>query len=284
MQTMKGKRVPFPRAWVAWACSLAWLATGCTYVISEGLDERGNATKLVFPEITQSEALERGIFPNLNNLRQVKSGVTKDDLYYLLGRPHFRETRGAREWDYVLKFHDAEGIATCQYKVLFDTEMKGRTFHWKPESCADRLVDKPVTVAAPRKIRLQADAVFPFDKYAEQDMRPAGRKQLDELADELKSLASSAKIVITGHTDRLGSEAYNQRLSQQRAETVRNYLAAKGVPAAQMSAYGMGERQPIAECGGKMARDTLIACLEPNRRVDIDVSGEKASEAATGKE
>lgn len=284
MQPMKKNPERLPGIWAPLACSLALLTTGCTYAISERLDEQGNAAKLVFPEITQSEALERGIFPNLDNLRMVKSGVTKDDLYYLLGVPHFRETRRAREWDYVLKFHDAEGVTTCQFKVLFDTQMKGRTFHWKPESCADRLGKTPAPAAAePRRIRLQADALFPFDKYAEQDIRPAGRRQLDELADELRSLDPSAKIAITGHTDRLGSEAYNQRLSQQRADTVRSYLAAKGVSAAQMSAQGMGERRPVAECGGKMARSALIACLEPNRRVDIEVSGEKAPEKPADK-
>lgn len=285
MQPMKKNQAQVTGIWAPLACSLALLTTGCTYAISEGLDERGNAAKLVFPEITQSEALDRGIFANLDNLRQVKPGVTKDDLYYLLGVPHFRETRGAREWDYVLKFHDAEGVVTCQYKVLFDTEMKGRTFHWKPESCANRLGSRPAAVSVePRKIRLQADAIFPFDKYGEQDMRLAGRKRLDELAEELKSFAPSVKITITGHTDRLGSEAYNQRLSQQRAETVRGYLATKGVPAAQMSAYGMGEQQPVAECSGKMARSALISCLEPNRRVDIEVSGEKVLEKTIGKE
>ena len=273
MQAMKKNRTQLPRVLAPLACSLALLATGCTYAISERLDEQGKAEKLVFPEITQSDALERGVFVNLENLRKVKSGVTKDDLYYLLGRPHFRETRGAREWDYVLKFHDADGVTTCQYKVLFDTEMKGRYFHWQPESCADRLATKAAP-AEPRKIRLNADALFPFNKSGKQDMRPAGRKQLDELADELKSLPPSARIEITGHTDRLGSESYNQRLSQQRAETVRNYLVDKGAPAAQMSARGMGEQQPVVECD-QTVRSELIACLEPNRRVDIEVTGEK---------
>ena len=286
MQAMKRKQVRCPGVLTPWACSLALLVTGCTYAISEGLDEQGNATQIIFPEITQNEALERGIFPNLDNLRLIKPGMTKEDLYYLLGVPHFRETHGAREWDYVFKFHDAEGVTTCQYKVLFDTAMKGRNFYWKPESCADRLsVQKDAIASAePRRIRLKADALFPFGKFAEQDMRPAGRQQLDELATELKSLDSSARITITGHTDRLGSDAYNQRLSQQRAETVRGYLAARGVPGAQMSAQGMGEHQPVAECGGKMARKELIACLEPNRRVEIEVTGEKPLQKAAGKE
>lgn len=84
MQPMKKNPERLSGIWAPLACSLALLTTGCTYAISERLDEQGNAAKLVFPEITQSEALERGIFPNLDNLRMVKSGVTKDDLYYLI--------------------------------------------------------------------------------------------------------------------------------------------------------------------------------------------------------
>ena len=77
---------------------------------------------------------------------------------------------------------------------------------------------------------------------------------------------------IVGHTDRLGSNAYNQRLSQLRANTVREYLVSQGLPAGNMRAVGMGESQPVVQCSQRN-RPELIACLAPNRRVDVEVSG-----------
>ncbi len=82
----------------------------------------------------------RGILASRENLRKIGRGVSKDDLYSLIGRPHFREMRGAREWDYVLKFRDAPGapVRVCQYKVIFDKDMTGQGFHWKPGNCAEQ--------------------------------------------------------------------------------------------------------------------------------------------------
>jgi OmpA-OmpF porin, OOP family len=75
--------------------------------------------------------------------------------------------------------------------------------------------------------------------------------------------------VVTGHTDRLGSAAYNQRLSLQRAEAVRDYLGSKGVPPDRVRAQGVGAAQPKVECKDAN-RQKLIACLEPNRRVEVE--------------
>jgi OmpA-OmpF porin, OOP family len=86
---------------------------------------------------------------------------------------------------------------------------------------------------------------------------------------------NAERIMITGHTDRLGSAAYNQRLSEQRAEAVRAYLVSRGLDANRIQAEGRGHTQPVtraADCTG--ARDDrLISCLQPDRRVDVQVSG-----------
>ncbi len=128
---------------------------------------------------------------------------------------------------------------------------------------------KPVV----QKFSLSADALFDFDKAA---LKPAGMKKLDDLVSALKG-AQYDTVVATGHTDRLGSIDYNQRLSHRRAEAVRKYLVDKGLDAGRISAVGKGETQPVtkpADCKGKGAR-ALHACLQPDRRVDIEVSGSK---------
>jgi OOP family OmpA-OmpF porin len=83
--------------------------------------------------------------------------------------------------------------------------------------------------------------------------------------------ADQARGVATGHTDRLGTEP--GELSQQRADAVRDYLVSKGVDKAKIETIGMGEKQPVVQCDQKNMKQ-LIECLQPNRRVDVQVKGD----------
>ena len=138
---------------------------------------------------------------------------------------------------------------------------------------------KPAPIPAPEfeKISLSADVLFKFDRYREKDMSAAGRAKLDEVADKIKGYITATidHIDLIGHTDRLGSDAYNQRLSERRAKTVKNYLVKKGVDGGKMADKGRGEREPVVQCKGNKATKKLIRCLQPNRRVDVEVHGVK---------
>jgi OOP family OmpA-OmpF porin len=84
-------------------------------------------------------------------------------------------------------------------------------------------------------------------------------------------------IIVTGHADRIGTESYNQALSERRAAAVRNYLVAANVSAQTIRSEGRGESQPIttpAQCQGRSG-DALKACYQPDRRVEVEVSGER---------
>ena len=126
---------------------------------------------------------------------------------------------------------------------------------------------RPVAV----KLTLDADRLFDFDKSM---LRPAGRDALNAFIGKLKNI-SAETIMAVGHTDRIGSERYNQRLSEQRVEAVKTYLVASGIAPNRVSTTGKGETQPVTkagECeGGKSAK--TIACLQPDRRVEIEVIG-----------
>jgi OmpA-OmpF porin, OOP family len=125
----------------------------------------------------------------------------------------------------------------------------------------------------PQKINFSAEALFDFDKAV---LKPEGKAMLDDLVRTLQG-AKYEVIIATGHADRFGSVAYNQRLSERRANAVRDYLAAREIPLNRISATGKGKSQPVTkpnECKGPKSAKVL-ACLQPDRRVDVEVNGTK---------
>jgi len=114
---------------------------------------------------------------------------------------------------------------------------------------------------------MSATELFAFDNARLAPNQP----KLDDLAALLINNPSVGNVTITGYTDRLGSTKYNQKLSEQRANAVKQYLVGKGVAADRLNAVGKGEANPVVACDGKkQKRADLIQCLEPNRRVEID--------------
>ncbi len=119
-----------------------------------------------------------------------------------------------------------------------------------------------------------ADTLFQFDKSGRDEMLPGGKERLNAVASRLKSYQSIATLSIAGHTDRLGSDDYNNPLSQRRAATVLEYLGSLGVKATKSEAIGKGEREPVTtQCSEKSPRAQQIICLQPDRRVTIEVTG-----------
>lgn len=252
--------------------------TGCG-TISKGVAADGSgADKLVFPD-PGSASVKGGTFPGVADLRNVAPGMTKDQLYQMFGRPHFNEgVLGVREWDYLFNFRTGQGdqYVTCEFKVLFDKQRLAQSYHWKPESCADLIHPEPVAEApapapAPlpaQPIRLSADTLFAFDKS---DLTPEGMSELDSLLDKVQSASQVENIHVVGYTDRIGTDAYNMKLSERRADSVRDYLVGHGVSGDAVTTEGRGEADPLVACDDAPAGG-LIDCLAPNRRVEI--SGE----------
>jgi len=129
----------------------------------------------------------------------------------------------------------------------------------------------PAPMRRIEKVTLDADALFDFDKAV---LRPEGRTTLDGFVGQLQGLELEA-ITAIGHTDRFGSDGYNQALSDQRAQAVKAYLVAKGVPPDRVRAQGMGEAQPVTQAGdcAGAKNASVIACLQPDRRVEVEVLG-----------
>ena len=129
----------------------------------------------------------------------------------------------------------------------------------------------PSTKPVGDKVTIAADALFDFNKAT---LRPEGLKKLDEVAAKADSLVLEVVIAV-GHADRIGSAAYNQKLSEKRAASVKDYLVSKGIPANRVYTEGKGSKQPVTkpnQCKGPKSAK-VIACLQPDRRVDIEIIG-----------
>ncbi|PKO90727.1 MAG: hypothetical protein CVU16_09610 [Betaproteobacteria bacterium HGW-Betaproteobacteria-10] len=183
-------------------------------------------------------------------------------------------------------------IAQAQERVyLIDQRdvvaKSGAGLCWRDEDLLPKDVCEPKVAAAPaaaapavagpkpsgEKITVAADALFDFNKAV---LRPAGQAKLDELVSKAKAIKLEV-ILAVGHTDRLGGDAYNQKLSEKRAAAVKEYLVAKGIEANRVYTEGKGEKQPVTgdKCKGNAKTKALIDCLQPDRRVDIEVIGTK---------
>ncbi len=122
-------------------------------------------------------------------------------------------------------------------------------------------------------ITLESDTLFAFGRADFQSLKNEGQSQLSAIASKLLNTPNIGKIVISGHADQLGDSQGNLQVSKQRAQTIRTYLVGKGVPAELVVAQGEGSRKPLVNCNMQQPRAQLIKCLEPNRRVEIEVRG-----------
>lgn len=159
-------------------------------------------------------------------------------------------------------------IATATLLSACSSQLTDVNHKWCPPEQAPVVVNE--------QIALSADALFEFDKAKPADLLPAGRKTLDELISKINNgYATIESIVLVGHTDRLGKEQYNYNLGLRRAETVKAYLLQGGI-AAEISTSSAGEGQPVTtDCIGEKATKELTACLQPDRRVTVEIRGLK---------
>jgi OOP family OmpA-OmpF porin len=130
----------------------------------------------------------------------------------------------------------------------------------------------PASAPAPQKVTLRSDALFPFNRAS---LTPADMAKLDTLANRLSALKIRS-VIATGHADPLGSSAYNKDLSLRRADSVRSFLISKGISADRIRVKGRGARHEVKVCPTDMSWSARVACLAPDRRVQLQVTGTKA--------
>jgi OOP family OmpA-OmpF porin len=136
------------------------------------------------------------------------------------------------------------------------------------------VVAEVVPAPAPQLISFSGDALFAFDKS---ELKPEGKSMLDDIVSQVQG-ASFDRISVTGHTDRIGGSEYNQQLSERRAAVVKDYLVARNVAARNIDTQGKGSSEPnteLGECRNLQGAKATIACLQPDRRVDVEMTGSR---------
>ena len=140
------------------------------------------------------------------------------------------------------------------------------------ETPAPAVVAEPVKQACKpnvETITIQSEALFDFDNTV---VKGKNNKVLDEIAAKIKEHEDVEFILVTGHTDIIGTDAYNQKLSERRADAVKKYLATHGIKDVRIKSVGKGESEQVVDCKGVKGNKQIIECLAPNRRVVVDAT------------
>jgi OmpA-OmpF porin, OOP family len=130
-------------------------------------------------------------------------------------------------------------------------------------------IQQPTCKPVVETVTIQSEALFGFDNAV---IKKNGTQSLDEVVTKIKEHPDVEFIVVTGYTDRVGSVAYNQKLSEHRANAVKKYLIAQGIDDALIQSEGKGKSDPVIDCKGVKGSKNIIECLAPNRRVVIDAT------------
>lgn len=153
--------------------------------------------------------------------------------------------------------------------------------YWTPamasEQCGKEMMKRPMAkpMAKPAKkaktLKVTSTQLFGFNKSV---LTSESKSRLDrEVIGRLGEFKTIQFINVYGHTDRIGSAQFNQKLSERRANAVKSYLVSKGVATSRIETYGYGKTSAVKKCPGKMSRKELVNCLAPNRRVEVEAKG-----------
>lgn len=223
--------------------------------------------------------LPRGDLVDLNNLQQIRAGMSKDQVRRLLGSPNLDERQpDIDQWSYIFNRHADEGAGylACLYQVRYGGKDEGhrvKSMRWGSPDCSVWAIRRSgIDGAVLRRFSLWVEVLFPSARHGSGDILPDGLEELSELVGALGA-SKVATIRVVGHADRMGSQEDNQTLSERRANTVRGLLIDNGLPAEGLLIEGAGEVDPVKQCEDVLPQADLVACLQSNRRVEVLVNG-----------
>lgn len=216
------------------------------------------AQEIRWPEV-KSAWLKGGQYVNSENLSKMQVGLNRDQVRHLIGIPEYNEGIKVMDWTYLMNFMVDGATLQCQYKVLFDNKYKVSEMMWKPVGDNNNCPPVARPAEPPPVVVMSVDGLFKFDTT---ELLPQG---VAEIRDWAGKADRSRTYRVTAYADRLGDLQYNKRLSQARADMIVRALSTAGI---RSQGYGMGSIS-TTHCAGNRATAALIACLQPDRKVEI---------------
>lgn len=250
--------------------------------------------------VTGVDSVEPKALPNDNRAQSIAAfGKTTLDTYVMLSRaqrekadPAFLKAKIPDYWYPAIARQTGQtiGAANGDPGTHQDYEYASRQINFYSDQIHEqdvpRILDNAFLTSSSRNyinsllsqslrsietITLESDTLFAFGRADFQSLKTAGQSQLSAIAGKLLNTPDIGKIIIAGHADQLGDLQGNLQVSRQRAQTIKTYLVGKGVPGELVEAVGEGSTKPLVKCDMTQPRAQLIQCLEPNRRVEIEV-------------
>ena len=203
--------------------------------------------------------IKGGRYVNSEELSKMQVGLNRDQVRDLIGFPTYNEGIKVMDWTYLMNFMVNGATVQCQYKVLFDNQYKVNAMMWKPVGEHNNCPPVESKPEPPPLVVMSADGLFKFDST---ELLPQG---VAEIRDWATKADRSKTYRVTAYADRLGNPQYNKRLSQARADMVVRALSSVGI---QSQGHGAGSIS-TTNCVGRQATAALIACLQPDRKVEI---------------
>ncbi|EAA5923560.1 outer membrane protein assembly factor BamE [Salmonella enterica subsp. enterica serovar Teko] len=249
------------------------LLSGC-YQNPSSPENDGSVKEIVWPTYEKAQqGGDPGIFQTPERISLLKKGMTKNQVYLLIGKPHYNEGFfSVREWDYLLHFrpnsNENTRIASCMLKIIFNSDKLISNIYWKP-------IDSKASMCPPvpdnnSKYIVNSDIVFGLNQYKLNHLSYSILQDFDKTISDTMGKTGFQSINIYGYSDKQGHRNYNMELSKLRARSVADYFINNGFPKDKIFFRGLGETMPETNCSG-LRGDKLTKCLLPDRNVIIIV-------------
>lgn len=241
------------------------LSLKASYPVLDGLDVYGRLGAALIRSDYKSKDLINGKYEYEHDHKLKVSPVFAAGVEYAI----LPELAARLEYQWVAKVGKVDQFSDVSYSPSIGSVSLGLSYRFGQGEQAPA----PAVEVVNKKFALSSDVLFAFGKA---NLKPEAAQSLDNLQQEISKVGNLSSVEVAGYTDRIGSDKYNLKLSQDRANTVANYLVSKSVSPDVIKAVGYGEANPVTgnTCDAVKGRKALIACLAPDRRVEVSVSGQ----------